>query len=179
MFHALQSCAFLQPLPRGRNLVPSRTTWFWDLILLVLWTDVVSNLLNWCENSPGSLCLGPCAQTNLALQGWRVCMGKRTNMDVSLCVCTLQCCLPGWILWCRHLCKYSLTCMLSCYLPESFILQVCCEFLHAMWSDFFFRQFSGRGWIYAPILMGGSLLLFEGNWLLQINFRINVIPHQG
>lgn len=26
---------------------------------------------------------------------------------------SLQCCLPGWILWCRHLCKYSLMCMMT------------------------------------------------------------------
>lgn len=35
-----------------------------------------------------------------------------------LFVCApLQCCLPGWILWCRHLCKYSLLCMPSSFPP--------------------------------------------------------------
>lgn len=27
---------------------------------------------------------------------------------VCLCLHPLQCCLPGWILWCRYLCKYDL-----------------------------------------------------------------------
>lgn len=27
---------------------------------------------------------------------------------VCLCLHPLQCCLPGWILWCRYLCKYFL-----------------------------------------------------------------------
>lgn len=31
---------------------------------------------------------------------------------------SLQCCIPGWILWCRHLCKYSLMCMLSLYITR-------------------------------------------------------------
>lgn len=61
-------------------------------------------------------------------------MSTCTNMDVfvllcvclSVCLCLhpLQCCLPGWILWCRYLCKYYLLvwhCMLHrhlcCFCP--------------------------------------------------------------
>lgn len=38
---------------------------------------------------------------------------------VCLCLHPLQCCLPGWILWCRYLCKYYLLvwhCMLHRHL---------------------------------------------------------------
>lgn len=38
------------------------------------------------------------------------------RMFLFVCV-PLQCCLPGWILWCRHLCKYLLLCMPPLFPP--------------------------------------------------------------
>lgn len=39
------------------------------------------------------------------------------RMFLFVCV-PLQCCLPGWILWCRHLCKYLLLCMPPLFPPR-------------------------------------------------------------
>ena len=102
-----------------------------SLIFSVWWTAIVSNLLNQSENDPQFLCFGSCDQTNFASAGVGVSAWGNALIWMFFFVCApLQCCLPGWILWCRHLCKYSLTCMPSLFPPESFFLQVCCKFLY-------------------------------------------------
>lgn len=89
-----------------------------SLIFSGWWTAVVSNLLNQCENTPRFLCFGSCDQTNFASAGVGVSAWGNALIWMFFFVCApLQCCLPGWILWCRHLCKYSLMCMPSLFPP--------------------------------------------------------------
>lgn len=48
---------------------------------------------------------------------------------------SFQCCLPGWILWCRHLCKYWLICMLFVVLTIAgtiFFFCFCSPYLHCV-----------------------------------------------
>lgn len=70
------------------------------------------------KGSSSFLCLGSCDQTNFTSAGVGVSAWGNALIWMFFFVCApLQCCLPGWILWCRHLCKYSWTCMPSLFPP--------------------------------------------------------------
>lgn len=84
-------------------------------------SDTTTSLLNQCEECPPFQWVGDCflflffvMRLTSAMQGLVVFACGNALIWMFFFVCaSLQCCLPGWILWCRHLCKYSLMRMLS------------------------------------------------------------------
>lgn len=83
---------------------------FWWLLPTSL-TNVKSAFL------PPPLC--SCERLTSAVQGLVAFACGNALIWMFFFVCaSLQCCIPGWILWCRHLCKYSLMCMLSLYITR-------------------------------------------------------------
>lgn len=97
-------------------------TWNPSLKFPIWWTAAVSNLLNQFATLLRSCVSDHESRLTWPVRGLVRLHGETALIRMFLFVCaSLQCCLPGWILWCRHLCKYSLTCM-SPSLPPGVIL---------------------------------------------------------